>query len=555
MKKTLWTIFLLAMVVLSFGAPKELQPQKIIIVPDQPAALKVTLSLNKPEGSVYLPGELITMTVTTNKDAYIVIYDTEANGRTTILFPNLYQQDNFVKANQPVSIPQGYKLRIGNEIGKEYVQVVANTKQFATYNQWSKTFSASNPFLEATKDAESELQMIIQKIIIVPDTPQPEWNSFSTFFYVGQKPAVPATVDFTSSPSGAQIMLDGNWIQKTTPYKTTLTEGWHFVRYMLAGYKSYEENFYVSQGMVKLIHANLVRETPTVAALNLNSMPSGASVYMDGALKGMTPITIQNIIPGSHVLRLTMRGYQAYEQIIPFATGETKNLTLTLQPEIVILKGTLSLTVNPADSLINLDGVEYQVYGGRVTLSLDAGSHTLTVSKRNYEPQTIPFTITGNQLTTLNVTLAPSRGSMEITSEPEGAAIYINGRDTGYRTSVSGTLTMTIDPGTYEIMLKKDGYQDWIQTMTINPGVNTPLHVTLQPNTAKITITPNVSAVLFIDGKSFGTISNGRTFTHNVLPGNHEILLVKEGYYSFISIFAMEAGETYDFNPYLSLIY
>ncbi|HQC38755.1 MAG TPA: PEGA domain-containing protein, partial [Thermotogota bacterium] len=193
--------------------------------------------------------------------------------------------------------------------------------------------------------------------------------------------------------------------------------------------------------------------------------------------------------------------------------------------------------------------------GGRVTLSLDAGSHTLTVSKRNYESKTIPFTIIGNQLTTLNVTLASSRGSMEITSEPDGAAIYINGRDTGYRTSVSGTLTMTIDPGTYEIMLKKDGYQDWIQTMTINPGVNTPLHVTLQPNTAKITITPNVSAVLYIDGKSFGTISTGRTFTHNVLPGNHEILLVKEGYYSFISIFAMEAGETYDFNPYLSLIY
>ncbi len=107
MKKTLWTILLLAMVVLSFGAPKELQPQKIIIVPDQPAALKVTLSLNKPAGSVYLPGELITMTVTTNKDAYIVIYDTEANGRTTILFPNNYQQDNFVKANQPVSIPKG----------------------------------------------------------------------------------------------------------------------------------------------------------------------------------------------------------------------------------------------------------------------------------------------------------------------------------------------------------------------------------------------------------------------------------------------------------------
>ncbi|HQG97123.1 MAG TPA: DUF4384 domain-containing protein [Thermotogota bacterium] len=101
MKKTLWILFLCAMAILSFGAVKELQPQKIIIVPDLPAALTVTLSLNKPEGSVYQPGELITMTVVTNKDAYVVIYDTEANGRTTILFPNLYQPDNFVKRTNP----------------------------------------------------------------------------------------------------------------------------------------------------------------------------------------------------------------------------------------------------------------------------------------------------------------------------------------------------------------------------------------------------------------------------------------------------------------------
>jgi len=555
MKKTLWILFLCAMAILSFGAVKELQPQKIIIVPDLPAALTVTLSLNKPEGSVYQPGELITMTVVTNKDAYVVIYDTEANGRTTILFPNLYQPDNFVKANQPLSIPQGYKLKIGNEIGKEYVQVVASTKQFATYNQWAKVFSATNPFLEATKDAESELQKLIQKIIIVPDTPQPEWNSFSTFFYVGQKPQIPATVDFTSSPSGAQIMLDGNWIQKTTPYKAIMTEGWHFVRYTLPGYRTHEENFYLSQGMVKLIHATLIPETPPVAVLNVNSLPPGANIFLDGALKGSTPMTVQNITPGTHVLRLTLRGFQPFEQPVPFVAGQTQTLNITLVPEVVILKGTLTLNVTPADATIYVDGVEYQVFGGRASLSLDAGNHTLSVSRRDYESQTIPFTIFGNQLTTLNVTLLPSKGTMEISSDPSGAAIYINGSDTGYRTSATGKLTMTIDPGTYEFRLRKDGYQDWVQTKTISPGVNAPLHVILQPNMAKITVTANTSAMLYIDGKPYGTVSVGQPFSLNVPPGNHEILLVKEGYYSFISIFLMETGKTYDLNPYLTPIY
>jgi hypothetical protein len=550
MKKLMIVSVLLIVALLSFSAPnKELQPQKIIIVPEQPTTLTVSLSLNKPEGSVYQPGELITMSFRTNKDAYVVIYDTEANGRTTILFPNQYQQDNFVKANQTVTIPKGYKLKIGNEIGKEYVQIVASSLQFATYNQWTKSFTASNPFLEATKDAESELKMIIQKIIIVPDKPTPEWTSFSTFFYVGQIPPIPGTVDFTSNPSGAQIMLDGNWIQKTTPLKTTLSEGMHWVRYTLPGYQNYEETFYVSPGTVKSVHGNLVPLAPVTAVLNISSAPAGASIYLDGVLKGMTPMTIQNITSGAHTLRLSMRGFQPYEQQLIFSPRETKQMTVTLQPEIV--KGTLGLSVNPVDAVVAIDGMEYRTLGGNLTVSLDAGSHSVLVSKDGYVSQTIPFTITGNQYTSLSVQLIAQKGTIQISSVPDGARIYLDGRDTRYDTN--GTLTL--DPGTYQFMLTKSGYQDWVETITIYPGVNTPVQAVLLSNMAKISINSNVSAEVFIDGKSYGTLIAGRVYTKDLLPGNHEILLVKEGYFSFLTLFSLESGQTYDLNPYLVQIY
>jgi len=72
---------------------------------------------------------------------------------------------------------------------------------------------------------------------------------------------------------------------------------------------------------------------------------------------------------------------------------------------------------------------------------------------------------------------------------------------------------------------------------------------------AKLTVAANTGAMLYIDGKPYGTVSVGQPFSLNVPPGNHEILLVKEGYYSFISIFLMETGKTYDLNPYLTPIY
>lgn len=550
MKKTLWLLLLLMMSLLSFADLPELKPQKIMIVPELPTTLTVTLSLNKPEGSVYQPGEIITLTFRTNRDAYVVIYDTEANGRTSILFPNQYQQDNFVKANQPVTIPQGYKLKIGGEIGKEYVQIVASTQQFATYNQWTTTFSASNPFQQVTMNAETELKVMIQKIMIVPDQPTPEWNSFSTYFYVGQKPPSSGTVNFSSNPSGAQIMLDGNWVNKTTSFMTTLLEGQHWVRYYLPNYQLYEESFTVTGGTSSNIHGNLSPILSLPAALNISSFPSGATIYLDGQIKGATQMVIQGITPGVHVLRLTLRGFQPFEQQIQFSTGEMKLLNVPLQPEIIISRGTLGLSVDPQDSTVMIDGMVYNTSGGNLTVTLDAGNHNLVVSKPNYITQSLPFTIQGNQFTSLNIKLNPEQGTLLLSSSPDSASIYINGLNTNTTT----TRTLTLTPGVYTITLKKTGFQDWSQMVTIFSGANSPLNATLTPITAKMNITPNINAVLYIDGKSYGTVYAGNTFNKDLQPGNHEILLIRDGYYSFLSIFTMEAGQTYDLSPFLTQI-
>jgi hypothetical protein len=66
--------------------------------------LTIKLSSDR-EDTTYDPGQPITLSVTTNKDAYVAILRVLANGDTTIIFPNRAHRDAAIKANTALSVP------------------------------------------------------------------------------------------------------------------------------------------------------------------------------------------------------------------------------------------------------------------------------------------------------------------------------------------------------------------------------------------------------------------------------------------------------------------
>jgi len=540
-------LLLSALLVFSvFAANGELEPRKIIIVPEEPASFEVYIDLNKPQGSVYQPGEIISMTVRTTRDAYVVIYDTDPTGSTYVLFPNQYQPDNFVRANQPVKIPYGYKMKVGEDRGKEYLQVVASTQQFTAYDSWSRGFS-TNPYPFVTSNSEMELKPYIQRIIIEPGDSQPQWTSTMTFFYVGMQPPTNGTVEFVTNPSGAQVMIDGNWTGQTTPFKTVLTAGNHFVRFYKSGYQAVEKDFYLSPGSYIQVTGQL---QPLVQYANatIYSSPSGATVLLDGVQQGVTPLTIQSIVPGYHTIRIQKDGYQPKEQSVQFAPGESKTINAALNP--LVINGTLQVFVQPADSQILLDGINYGTANGQMTLVVQPGNHTLQVQKNGYAQFSQDFYVQSGEAKVFNVTLQPLAGKFSVRSSPSGADIFINGSSTGETTSE----TFEMSPGVYQLTLKKSGYQDWTTTVTVQSGDNPTIEAQLQPLIGQVFITPNVYVQLYVDGERKTSISSMKTYTLDLSPGMHEIVLLGEGYFAYVSRIYVEAGKSYSMNATLEPI-
>jgi len=69
----------------------------------------------------------------------------------------------------------------------------------------------------------------------------------------------------------------------------------------------------------------------------------------------------------------------------------------------------------------------------------------------------------------------PQKAVVEVRSDPSGARVYVNGKDT----SKSTPTTLELDPGAYEIVLKLEGYEDWGTSIMLQAGTNPPIEAKL----------------------------------------------------------------------------
>lgn len=69
-----------------------------------------------------------------------------------------------------------------------------------------------------------------------------------------------------------------------------------------------------------------------LATLVVESVPSGATIYLDDHAIGVTPMRIDNLQAGGHDVRLQLEGYKDYERLISLRERQVKPLRVKLTP-------------------------------------------------------------------------------------------------------------------------------------------------------------------------------------------------------------------------------
>ncbi|HEY6248965.1 MAG TPA: PEGA domain-containing protein, partial [Candidatus Angelobacter sp.] len=222
---------------------------------------------------------------------------------------------------------------------------------------------------------------------------------------------------FDSQPRGAKVQVDG-WTEPTwiTPFQASnLSAGTHTVVFSKAGYLPETRTVDVTVGK-SLPFA--VQMKPAISKLVVNSTPQGANIEVDGKDTGMiTPAEIV-LEKGDHTVLLRKPGFKDVSSTETLAEGQTWDLSpVLLQPTTEMRQS-------------NRPGFWRKMLGN--------------------PSEAIP----------------EGKGMVHIHTVPEGATIQVGDQVAPRKTNVM----WPVDPGTYDIVLRLDGYKPVRRTIRVQKG-------------------------------------------------------------------------------------
>jgi len=162
-------------------------------------------------------------------------------------------------------------------------------------------------------------------------------------------PALDGRLLVRSEPAGASVIVDGREYGETPTIVHGLTHGTHRVRIVRDGYVPEDRSVTVSRNQpapsllvtleprrpaadrISQSGAQVPYAGPYTASLVVESLPPGASVYLDNKAVGRTPLTLSGVNAGEHVVRLERDGYRRWARSIRVVATERNRVTASLE--------------------------------------------------------------------------------------------------------------------------------------------------------------------------------------------------------------------------------
>ena len=272
-------------------------------------------------------------------------------------------------------------------------------------------------------------------------------------------------------PGGVRVSVDGEKRGTTPLAPLEVGAGEHEVALRAEGYATFTTRITVSGlGQTQSLQATL---EPDRAPVTVSSDPAGASLRVDGAAIGTTPLTA-DLTSGARLLEIALAGFRTASRKIEVRTEQP----LTVPPfRLERLPGRLQIKSEPEAATVTVDGQ----FRGETPLELDlpAGSaHTVRATKAGHDAAEDRVTLEPGETRALDLALAAQIGEVEVVGEPEDAELLVDGESRGH---LGQTLRLTAAPHALEI--RRPGYEP--HRTTVTPKAGLPQSVRVRLNSEK----------------------------------------------------------------------
>jgi len=325
---------------------------------------------------------------------------------------------------------------------------------------------------------------------------------------------------------------------------------------------------YDTEGRVKIIFPN--RYTPD------NFVRAGETKAIEGVIDPHTRPGVE-YVQGFATTRPMFLDDREKEliskEIMPEISKDFKNFTITLKGIIVSMPptawtssnllsytvrpitppptyyGRIIVTSQPQGAKVYLDNV----YKGLTPLNLDrvtAGQHHIKLERAGYQDWSDYVSVSPSRTTTVSADLVPLPvyGSISVYCNQGNAKIYLDGNYQRRTYANQSVEIKNVKSGYHELMITKDGYQDWVNTILVVANQTRTVSAYLVPEIkyGSLAIYCNVTgAKIFINGTYKAASSSSQPkILEEIKEGEYEITLVKDGYRTWVEDVWVYAGET-----------
>ena len=306
---------------------------------------------------------------------------------------------------------------------------------------------------------------------------------------------IPATLLIQTTPATAQVSIDDHTSGQAPMLLRGLTPGPLSGIIQSDGYAPLHIRHNVQPGTTSILKLVMQREA---AEVTIESIPEGATVYINGDPQGITPLRMPDLPAGESQLQVHKSGHRTFIETLSIEAGESRHLNISLLPE----PGTIHFNSTPERARVLID----DNFRGRTPLSLATlppGEYPVTIEHPAYRTIQTNITIQAGEQLEFDFEMEVTGGTLIITTSPPAARILLNDilagetepdPDAEDETSLPYQIHPLVE-GEHTVTIQRSGYRRVHDTIDISSHTRIERHYDLEPLPApnyEITTATNV---------------------------------------------------------------
>lgn len=160
--------------------------------------------------------------------------------------------------------------------------------------------------------------------------------------------------------------------------------------------------------------------------LYITTMPQGATVYVNQVEQGISPLTLEDVLPGTYQIEVVRDLYLPDSRNVEVKSLAYSDVSFTLTANF----GKVKITSTPLGAMVWIDDQQR----GETPLDIPqfrAGKHLFRLVKNMYHEQSDTIEIIAGSEFTKDYSLKPQFGKVTIQTDPAGAEVIVDGKPWG----------------------------------------------------------------------------------------------------------------------------